>query len=238
MTRINHIFLVLLCCSGTIVDADEGESNSSSESDFAFFESKIRPLLVKHCYECHSSESDEGGLRVDLRDAIRTGGERGPAVVPGRPNASVLLTAITHADPDLKMPPKQPKLSKSEIADIRKWIERGAPDPRADEAASPRESWKEADAAKEHWAYQPPMQSAIPDVEDARWPLRDLDRFILAALTKQGMKPSADADFQTLLRRVHFDLVGLPPSPADVDQFLTDQQARGTDQALADVVDQ
>ena len=221
-----------------MVVAAEGDSNSVSGSDLAFFESKIRPVLVKHCYECHSSESIEGGLRVDRRSSIRTGGDRGPAVVPGHANASVLLTAIKHADPDLKMPPKQPKLSDSVIADFRKWIELGAPDPRADEVDSQDTGSAVAAATKDHWAYQPPVQSATPTAGDVRWQRSALDQFVLAALSQQGMKPSADADLHTLLRRVHFDLVGLPPSPADVDRFLSDQQARGIDQALADVVDQ
>src|SRR5690606_35610848 len=143
-----------------------------------FFESRIRPVLVKHCYECHSDESGaaEGGLRVDDRAALHAGGDRGPAVVPGKPQASLLLTAMSHADADLKMPPKDQPLPADVLDDFRKWIEMGAPDPRDGEPVRTRE-WSGLEAAREFWAYQPPTASAVPEVSDPAWPRDSVDQF-------------------------------------------------------------
>lgn len=240
MRRTTPLLLALFCCTfAASVAADDGEEGIPlPDAEVRFFESKIRPVLTNHCYECHALDTDEGGLRVDLRGAIRKGGERGPAVVPKRPEASLLLTAISHAEPDLQMPPKQPKLPDSVIADFRKWIDMGAPDPRDDDGKTIRNSWTGIDDAKEHWAYRPPAVSGPPVVDDNQWPRNDIDRFVLATLTKNQMRPSRDAKPQTLLRRIHFDLVGLPPSPKAIDQFLSDLNSRGIEDALADVVDQ
>ena len=126
---MKSIDCIVICLVG-FATMSFGDESTVQPADMKFFESKIRPVLVKHCYECHAGANAEGSLRVDSRSSIRQGGDRGPAVVPKHPNASVLLTAISHADPDLKMPPKGAKLSRSAIADFRKWIELGAPDPR------------------------------------------------------------------------------------------------------------
>lgn len=204
----------------------------------AFFESKIRPVLVKWCYECHSAESGaaEGGLRVDSRDAIRAGGGRGPAVVPGNPQASWLLTAVSHADADLTMPPKQKRLPESVIADLRKWIAMGAPDPRNSKAVSSPATW-DAEAGRDFWAYRRPQDAIPPEVNDAAWARQPLDRFILAKLEEAGFAPSRDANPHTLLRRLHFDLVGLPPAPERMQRFRQRIQSDGLDAALADEVD-
>ncbi|HIE98006.1 MAG TPA: DUF1553 domain-containing protein, partial [Fuerstia sp.] len=207
-------------------------------SDLDFFESKIRPVLVKHCYECHSAGTAEGGLRVDFQTDIRKGGERGPAVVPKHPEASVLLTAISHTDPDLKMPPKGAKLSDSIVGDFRKWIKMGAPDPRHDPVARTDDSRAGTDAARDHWAYQPLTVSAPPVVGDDDWPRNGVDRFVLAKLNENEIKPSPDALPRTLLRRLHFDLVGLPPSLAVIDRFVAAQQQHGMDEAIAKEVDE
>ncbi len=203
----------------------------------AFFESKIRPVLVKRCYECHSGANAEGGLRVDLKSTIRKGGDRGAAVVPRRPDASLLLTAIRHTDADLKMPPKGGQLSAEVIADFEKWIGMGAPDPRDGDAAVADSAWAGFEAAEGHWAYQSPKTISPPPVDDKTWPLTDIDRFVLAALAENSLQPSPDADTSTLLRRLHFDLVGLPPSPDSLHRFTEATKARGIDDALADEVD-
>jgi len=218
------------------------QSEPASPAAVAFFESKIRPVLIEHCYDCHSDEAGaaEGGLRLDSRQAIRTGGEHGAAVVPGDLDGSLLLAAITHADPERRMPPKAPQLPAAVIADLQRWIEMGAPDPRSGESAATG-SGTAAEAA-EHWAYQPLVDSPLPPIAadseaSEAWPRRDLDRFILPELRKQELAPSPDAEPAILLRRVHFDLVGLPPQPADWQRFERQIAAEGIDAALQAEVD-
>ncbi|MCP4787515.1 MAG: DUF1549 domain-containing protein [Fuerstiella sp.] len=221
------------------VTADEGVDSGQQRStgDFSL-ESKIRPVLVKHCYECHALGTAEGGLRVDFQTAIRKGGERGPVVVPKHPEASVLLTAISHTDPDLAMPPKGGKLADSIIVDFRKWVRMGAPDPRKDTDTGVDDSWAGTDVAGNHWAYQPVTVSDPPVVDDKNWPRNGVDRFVLATLNSNQIKPSPDASPRTLLRRFYFDLVGLPPSLAVIDRFVALQQQHGTDVAMAKEVDE
>lgn len=234
--------LVALACVSFVAGrwsvADErmgGDSLSSAES--RFFETKIRPVLVERCYDCHAGENAEGNLRVDSRAAIRKGGDRGPAILPKKALDSLLLAAITLSDPDLRMPPKGPQLSKSVIADFRKWIEMGAPDPRSEAAVAPNNAWKAFAAAKDHWAYQPPPSELEVQPVDSAWPLGDVDNLVWQSLAANQLAPSRDADPRTLLRRLHFDLVGLPPSPADIKQFLAAIESYGTDAALAAEVD-
>jgi len=229
----------MVLCAATSVMAEESDDDAQGRStEYDFFETKIRPVLVRHCYECHSAAKAEGGLRVDFRDFIRDGGDRGPAVVPDRPEASVLLTAVRHTDPDLKMPPKGPKLSDLVIGNFRKWIETGAPDSRYVTGTATKNSVSRPGAARDHWAYQPPTASTPPVVENADWSHSDVDRFVMAMLKENGMQPSPDAQPLTLLRRLHFDLVGLPPSPAAIDRFLTAQQKDGMDAAVEKEVDE
>ena len=213
------------------------DPTSDSKAGIRFFEAKIRPIFVKHCYECHSAKSDasEGGLRLDSRRAIRTGGDRGPAIVPGLPEKSLLLTAVTHTDPDLKMPPRKRRLPDTVIADLRRWIKMGAPDSR-DEL--PKERGTIRKAGRDFWAYQSPAKPDVPHADNAEWPRQQLDHFVFAMLRKHKLPPSADADIPTLVRRLHFDLVGLPPSPTAVNRFATGADRVGVDRALAAEVDQ
>ncbi|HEV7282334.1 MAG TPA: PSD1 and planctomycete cytochrome C domain-containing protein [Pirellulaceae bacterium] len=236
MFRLASAFALTAFVAAAPAMAEEGaNADAPNAAEVAFFESKIRPVLVKHCYECHSAEAGvaEGGLRLDDRSAIRAGGTRGPAVIPGRPEAGLLLTAIAHADRDLAMPPDQPQLPKEVIADFRRWIERGAHDPRdgAATVASDRETLLAQ--AKNFWAYRRPVASPPPAVADETWPRDDVDRFVLARLTEQGLAPSPDASPETLVRRLHFDLIGLPPSPEAIDSFLAEASAKGIDAAIA-----
>ncbi|MFQ5731290.1 MAG: PSD1 and planctomycete cytochrome C domain-containing protein [Planctomycetaceae bacterium] len=208
----------------------------------AFFESRIRPVLVKQCYDCHSVQADaaEGGLRVDSRKAIRAGGQRGPAVVPGNPKASWLLKAVRHSDPKLKMPPKKQRLPDTVIADLTAWIKMGAPDPREEKTgkAKPGNEKPGFFTKPGFWAYRPPKNPVAPPVVNRAWPERTLDNFILAKLETKGLSPSPDAKRQVLLRRLHFDLVGLPPSPAAVDRFRRRIQSKGLPAALAAETDE
>jgi hypothetical protein len=207
--------------------------------DTAFFESKIRPVLVKNCYECHSVEAgkSKGSLLLDTREGIRAGGERGPAVVPGETAKSLLLTAIAHTDPDLEMPPKKAQLSKSVIADFEAWIKAGAPDPRESTGKTVERPPINLEAGRKFWSYQKPVKPTLPATQNSKWAKRDLDHFILAKLETAGLKPSADAETAVLLRRLHLDLTGLPPSHQALIDFTARVKAAGLDAALAAEVD-
>jgi len=207
--------------------------------DVAFFESRIRPVLVNHCYECHSAKAgkSKGGLLLDTREGIRAGGERGPAVVPGDPVKSVLLTAVSHTDPDLQMPPKKAQLPGPVIADIDRWIKMGAPDPRESRGGNAMKPPVDLESGRKFWAYRKPVPAPLPTLRDGRWARRDLDHFILAKLEAEGLAPSTDAEPVVLLRRIHFDLAGLPPAEEEVSAFTQRVRAGGLDSALAQEVD-
>ena len=199
---------------------------AGADDGLAFFEAKIRPVLVERCYQCHSagSEKVKGGLRVDHRDGMVKGGDAGPSVVPGKPDESPLIEAIRYEDESLRMPPKTP-LSREQVADFETWVRMGAPDPRdsapsADAAPSPR---MDIEKARSFWSFLPVVDPPVPAVNDLSWPTGDVDRFILARLEAAGIAPVAEADRTTLIRRATFDLTGLPPSPEEVDAFLADE---------------
>lgn len=229
------LLLASLTFGPSAARADEAAPGDATR--FRFFESQIRPILVRHCYECHSSQSgsSEGNLRLDTRQAIRAGGDRGPAVVPGSPQKSLLLTAVSHADPDLTMPPRQPKLADSVIANLHRWIESGAPDPR-DEVKPGGSAIQQA--SRDFWAYQAPAKSAIPGIQGDVWSRRDIDCFVLRMLKRRGLAPSSDAELPTFFRRLHFDLTGLPPSPDAIDRFVRLTETDTMDGALASTVEE
>jgi hypothetical protein len=190
-----------------------------------FFESKIRPVLVKHCYECHAADSKKisGGLLVDSRQGLLEGGESGPAVVPGDLKESLLISALKHDD--FEMPPKG-KLSPTVIADFEKWIQDGAIDPRraTNLVASPKAI--DIEAGRKHWAYHPLKAPTIPTINNTAWPSNDIDRFILARLESAGLSPGPDSKKIVLVRRLYFDLIGLPPTPEQIAQFVNDKSPK------------
>ncbi len=179
-----------------------------------FFESSIRPLFVEHCIKCHGPDKQRVDLRLDSRESILKGGESGPAIVPGYPERSLLIKAIGHGDPKLKMPPKT-KLSDRQIADLTRWVKIGAPFPK-DLAKS------KGGSGRDHWAFRAPVDPPVPVVKSRPWARSPLDHFILAQLEAKGLQPAPPADRRTLIRRATFDLIGLPPTPAEVDAFLAD----------------
>lgn len=213
------------------VAADQPQDQKSTASGIEFFESRIRPVLVKHCYKCHSSkgESSKGGLLLDTRSGTRLGGESGAAVVAGEVDESLLIDAIRYET--FQMPPDG-KLPEHVIADFVKWVRVGAPDPRD---GVPVHSLS-TDSASEYWAFQPPRRARVPEVEDDDWPATPIDRFVLARLEADGLAPVADAGRRSLVRRIYFDLIGLPPTPEQVEAFVSD--ASPTSQASARLVDQ
>jgi hypothetical protein len=200
-----------------------------------FFERKIRPVLVEHCYECHSSGAKKikGGLVLDSRAGVQKGGDTGPVITPGDPDASLLIQAIRHTDADLAMPKK--KLPTSIIADLEAWVKMGAPDPRVDDTVASTQAKSAIDwnKARDWWSFRPLKSPPFPTVKQKRWPANDVDRFILAQLESKNLKPVNDAEKRALIRRATFDLIGLPPAPADIEAFLADK----SDRAFAKVVD-
>ena len=218
------------------VRATAADSVPPTAERLDFFERRVRPLLVEHCYACHSVDADriEGNLWLDSRQGHLDGGDSGAAIVPGDAAASPLLEAVRYES--YEMPPKG-KLPDEAIRVFERWIEQGAawPDEPPPSVRTERPVFDLDQRKAEHWAWQPITRPDVPSVSDASWPASDLDRFILAKLDEAGLQPAADADRAALLRRLSFDLVGLPPTPEQVDALLADP--RGDDEAIAAVVD-
>ncbi|WP_165252009.1 PSD1 and planctomycete cytochrome C domain-containing protein [Paludisphaera soli] len=208
--------LLLVSCV-TAARADDAASRD-------FFEARVRPVLIEHCYPCHSTEAAKakGGLRLDDREAARAGGDSGPAVAPGLPDESLLILAVEQgADAEVEPMPPKGKLPEAAIADLRRWIEQGAFDPR--DASEPGS----VEAAKGGWALRPIEPPAVPELDGAdRGRARNpIDAFLLDRLRREGLSPSDEADRRTLIRRATFDLIGLPPLPEEIAAFLADPAA-------------
>ena len=223
-------------------DSKESESTTPklTKQELQYFETRIRPLLATKCYACHSVESGEaeGGLRLDSREAMLRGGASGPVVVPKDPVKSLLIKAIEHQDPNLAMPPKSAggKLSAGEIKELSRWVRMGAPDPRKEEDhLIAKEQINES--AKSWWSYQPLSEPSVP-VEDS-WAWTTIDRFIAQKHRESNVHPVADAQPEAVLRRVYFDLTGLPPSIDQVRSFAQDlSQGVTRRESIERVVDQ
>jgi len=203
--------------------------------DDLFFESKVRPVLIKRCYDCHSTEKKtKGGLALDTRAGWQHGGDNGPAIVPGDLTKSLVIKAVRYLDKDFAMPPKS-RLPADEVAILEEWVKRGAPDPRTDDtakAAKPKRSI-DLEAGRKFWAFQPVANPTAPAVKDSVWPKDTVDRFLLAKIEAKGLKPAGDADRHTWIRRVSLDLTGLPATAEEVIAFANDN----SDAAYAKVVD-
>jgi hypothetical protein len=201
--------------------------NIHADQNLEFFETKIRPILVQNCYKCHSAKAKKlkAGLYLDRKAGWEQGGENGPVIVPGKPEESRLITAIRYKDNELRMPPNS-KLSKKMLADFEKWIAMGAHDPRDEPLEAIHETTgpqsKSLEEGRRFWAFKPLMNPAPPDVQHKSWTSAPLDRFIISKLEEKGLNPAGPADKPTLLRRAYFDLIGLPPTPEQIDAFLAD----------------
>ncbi len=201
---------------------------AETQDGIDFFERKIRPVLVKECYSCHSTEAKKrkGGLHLDTKQSMLEGGDIGPAIVPGKPEESLLIKAIHYTDPELKMP-KQGRLSAEVVADFEKWVKMGAPDPRTGAAkVAGGHKYPSVEEGRKFWAFVPPKSPAIPKVKNGAWANNDIDRFLLAKLDEKNLTPAKDADPGVLLRRLHYALIGLPPSVAELDEFVKAWDAR------------
>lgn len=199
-------------------------AQNPSATGLEFFENRVRPLLIRHCYSCHSRQSgtSEGNLLLDSQKGWQHGGDQGPALVPGEPDNSLLIRAVRYADADLQMPPKR-TLSKEDISLLEHWISIGAPDPRS-ESAAPAVKPSDPVAGRKHWAFRTLTPSQVPVLKNDSWPRTTIDSFVLAALDTEGLSPSPDADQRTMCRRLYFQLHGLPPSQQQMDEFLSDSR--------------
>ncbi|WP_406697046.1 PSD1 and planctomycete cytochrome C domain-containing protein [Singulisphaera sp. Ch08] len=216
---LSSLTLVLVGGFSLLTQADEPVKDPAA---LEFFEKDVRPLLVARCQSCHGAEKQKGHLRLDSRDAILTGGDTGAAIVPGKSNESLLIEAINYGDL-YKMPPKS-KLSDAEIATLTRWVELGAPWPPQEKASRSPTSTSAFDLKKraEHWSFQPLRVPSPPATRMSGWMRSPIDGYILSALEGRGLAPAPEADKRTLIRRLTFDLTGLPPTPAEIEAFLAD----------------
>ncbi len=217
-----------------------GFAHAAGPDDFEFFEKKIRPILTDNCFKCHSHSSEKlkGGLLLDSRDGLLKGGEGGLVVNLAKPLESRLLEAIQYENADLQMPPKR-MLAPEQISAVREWIKMGVPWP-TEKLAETKPASSVFDLEKrrrEHWAWQPIRHVSPPGVSNRKWPTSAPDRFLLARLEQKHLRPAAIAEPRTLIRRLYFDLVGLPPAPGKVEQFANAHSpadyARVVDELLA-----
>ena len=226
--------LLLPACAlilGITADSFAAEPDAAS---LEFFEKSVRPVLLKHCYECHAAGKASGGLALDTREGVLKGGESGAAVVPGNPKKSRLIEAIGYRNPDLQMPP-QNRLSATEVAALEKWVALGAPDPRhggVDAVPASTPPGMSIEEGRNFWSFRPVANPAIPKVRRSAWIRTPIDAFVLAKLEAAGLEPAPPADKRTLVRRATFDLTGLPPTPAEIDAFLRDESPQAFERVV------
>ncbi|HEY7307908.1 MAG TPA: PSD1 and planctomycete cytochrome C domain-containing protein [Gemmataceae bacterium] len=218
--------LLLLTASGRAAEP----ARPSAEA-VRFFESRVRPVLVDNCFKCHADKKQRGGLRLDSRAALMEGGDQGTALVPGKPDDSLLIKAVRHED-ELKMPPSK-KLTKEQIADLTQWVKMGAPWPGGDKpVTTSKREFQIGERDRAHWAFQPVKRPAIPAVNNRAWVSNPIDAFILAKLEAKGFPPSPPATKRELIRRLYYDLIGLPPTPREVEEFVADTSPRAYEERI------
>ncbi|MBA4189023.1 MAG: hypothetical protein C0467_13580 [Planctomycetaceae bacterium] len=222
-THAHRIFLAVF----TLVITFSATQAADPPEVLAHFEKEVRPLLIEKCQKCHGVKKEEAGLRVDSRAALLKGGDGGPAIVPGKADKGTFLAAVKHVG-DVKMPPSG-KLTDSQIASLTRWVAEGAAWP--EEKATGRTGGI-TETDRKHWAFQPVTNPTPPTVRDKQWPLTDIDKFVLAKLEAAGAKPAPLADRRTLLRRVTFDLIGLPPTPDEIRDFVADAKPGAFDRVV------
>jgi len=236
LSNSQRIPLTLAFALTVAVISVKGAAGETDVAGLELFEKKVRPALVKYCYECHSAEGKKikGKLRVDSRDALQRGGESGPSFIPGTPEKSLFIEAIVYKNQDLQMPPDG-KMPEDVIKDLTTWVQRGAPWTPAlnSTAAAPEEKRIDYDKLlREHWAFKPLAEATPPATSDKAWSKTPLDQFVLARLEQAKLTPNKPADKHTLLRRVTFDLTGLPPTLAEIDAFAKDTSPDAFDRVV------
>ena len=235
MQRLNATVFAL--CTIGIAGQLFGQEPEFTDQQLEFFEAKVRPILVKHCYECHGPDADEfsGSLSLASRKDILKGGDSGPAVVPGKPDESLLIDSISYEDL-YEMPPAG-KMPDKDIEVLTKWVEMGAPWPKASDVAVEREGELNIqERINEHWCWQSITSPAIPAVKQKDWPMQSLDFFILNQLESKGLVPATPADRRTLIRRAYFDLVGLPPTPEQIESFVNDRSPKAFEKVVDELL--
>lgn len=223
-------YRLALGLSGVLLGCGTLQAAEPSKAQIAFFESKVRPVLVNHCYRCHSEAegSTKGGLALDSLDALMRGGDSGKAVVPGQPEASLLVKAIQYHDPDLQMPPKE-QLTEDQVRSLTQWVIIGAPFP----AGGPKTVERSYDAdTLNHWAFKPVLDLPTPRVANEAWAVNDIDRFILSKQEAVGLTPNQEAEKRILLRRATYDLTGLPPTLKEMDDFVADNSPKAFEKVV------
>ncbi|NQV28923.1 MAG: DUF1549 domain-containing protein [Rhodopirellula sp.] len=227
-------FVCLGIFSGsTAVEADDStKGEPTAAAGLEFFEKDVRPLLVKHCYECHAKDDVDGGLNLDSQAGVLKGGDSGAVVVAGDPDKSLLIEAVRYQNRDLQMPPKG-RLSEAEIAIFEKWVRLGVPDSRTEiQEGSARPTGMTIEDGRNFWSFKPVADPAVPSVQNTDWVQTPIDAFVLAKLEDRNIQPASRADKRTLLRRVTFDLIGLPPTPEEVAAFLADESSDAFDKVV------
>ena len=222
MDRFSFSYWMLLCfLSAFLADKVVGEEPKPSAESLEFFEKKVRPLLATHCYECHSEQAKrlEGGLYLDRREDLLSGGDSGPAIEPGDPESSLLISAVRYDA--FEMPPKG-KLSDAEVAILHRWVEEGAPWPAESTARVDRGEFNLEQRKQSHWAWQLLQPVEVPTTANSEWPRNEIDHFILDRLEQEELVPAGPANRAALVRRLYFDLIGLPPTAAEVREFCDD----------------
>lgn len=224
--RLLDTWLLLTCCTGVAI--------ASPADPVEFYKSTIRPLFAEHCFACHTT-TKMGGLRLDQREALLNGGQSGPAIVPGRADDSLLIRAVSHTHERLRMPPDG-RLSNEQIDSLRTWVADGAHFDTDASAKLPVPAPSDPHwtaQQREFWAFQPLRPTPVPAVRNQAWPRSAIDSFVLAKLESKGLEPAIPAEKRSFLRRVTYDLIGLPPSPEEYEDFLSEESS----EALSQVVD-
>ncbi|RYD70421.1 MAG: DUF1549 domain-containing protein, partial [Verrucomicrobiaceae bacterium] len=223
--------MVLLACFGFTAAAAEPAAQRDA---MKFFEQEVRPVLVNRCYECHGEKKQKGGLRVDHIAHLKTGGDTGPALVPGKLDESPMIGAIRYKDPDFEMPPKE-KLPDREIAVLEQWVAMGAPWPEAEASKAIVTKGGFSEEHRQFWAFQPLAEVQPPEVSNP-WVRNDIDRFIAKKHAEQQLAPAPEADRREVLRRVYFDLHGLPPTKEQSKAFLEDTEPQAYEKLIDELL--
>ncbi|MBR9803530.1 DUF1549 domain-containing protein, partial [bacterium] len=213
-----------------LVEADDAQR-------LEYFEKQVRPLLAEHCYQCHSASGEEikGGLRVDHLSSMLAGGDSGPALVPGQADTSLLMEAVRYES--YEMPPKG-KLAPGQLKVLETWINDGAfwPEEEVSQAGAGQDDFNLEERKQSHWIWQPITDPAEPATKDSNWAQQPLDHFILDRLEQNNLKPAAAATRRTLIRRLYFDLIGLPPRPSEVEKYLAGDEQKALEQLVDDLL--
>ena len=234
MRPVVLLISVIATCSLIVGSPDSAQPRVASTADAEFFETRVRPVLAKNCYACHGADQQQSSLRADSREALVKGGARGPSIVPGDPEKSLLVKAIRHDG--LKMPIGT-RLKEADISAIEEWIRKDAVWPVTAAAKGPSRKDRYGQLVREHWAFQPVNNATAPAMKDSAWAKTPLDRFILSRLQQSNLSPAKPADKRILIRRLSYVLTGLPPSAKEIDDFVSDTApdayARVVDRILA-----